>query len=41
MAAFALEHQIKVYIKPSPRFITDRLWRRLAEIFVYLEKSKP
>ena len=36
-----MEQQIRVCIKPKPRFITQNIWLKLAALFIYIEKTQP
>jgi hypothetical protein len=36
-----LEQKIRVVLKPKPRFLTEKMWVKLAAIFIYVEKTEP
>lgn len=36
-----VEQQIRIVMKPKPRFLTEKMWMRLAAKFIYIEKTQP
>jgi len=36
-----IEQHLSACIRPKPRFISQRLWLRLASLFIYVEKTQP
>lgn len=39
--AVRVDQKIKVCIKPKPRFLTEKMWLKLASKFIYIEKTEP
>lgn len=36
-----IEQQVRIVMKPKPKFLTEKMWVRLAAIFIYIEKTQP
>jgi len=39
--AIRMDQQIRVCIKPKPRYLSERTWLKLAAIFIQIEKTQP
>lgn len=39
--AIRMEQQIRVCIKPKPKFLTEKMWLRIARIFIRIENTQP
>lgn len=39
--AVRMEQHIRVCVKPKPKFLTEKMWLKLASKFIYLEKTQP
>jgi hypothetical protein len=39
--AVRLDQKIRVVLKPKPFFLTEKMWVKLAAIFIYVEKTEP
>lgn len=38
--ALRMEYQIRICIKPKPRWISERSWLKLASLFIYVERTQ-
>lgn len=36
-----IEQQIRIVMKPKPSFLTEKMWIKLASLFIYVEKTEP
>lgn len=39
--AARVEYEIRVCIKPKPRWLSERIWLRIASWFIYVERTQP
>lgn len=36
-----MEQQIRICLKPKPRFISEKMWLKIASRFIYIERTQP
>lgn len=36
-----VEQKLRIVMKPKPKFLTEKMWYKIASVFIYVEKTEP
>ena len=39
--ALRMEQHVRMVIKPNPKLVHEKLWLKMASLFVYIERTQP